>query len=142
MFFFLIRSYFTFALKCSYFSRTQLLWSTFSQLSEAATGYQPATLLKERLWHSCFPVNFAKFLRTRFLQNTYGWLLLNFLSWWRKPVVEYFFSCKFTIKGFHKILVNFPEIFRTAIFTEQPWMTASGKCFEPKILKSTSIRKK
>ena len=23
-----------------------------------------ATLLKKRLWHSCFPVNFAKFLRT------------------------------------------------------------------------------
>ena len=25
-----------------------------------------ATLLKKRLWHSCFPVNFAKFLRTPF----------------------------------------------------------------------------
>ena len=23
-----------------------------------------ATLLKKRLWHKCFPVNFAKFLRT------------------------------------------------------------------------------
>ena len=30
----------------------------------------PATLLKERLWHRCFPVSFAKFLRTPFLQNT------------------------------------------------------------------------
>ena len=28
---------------------------------------QPATLLKKRLWHSCFHVNFAKFLRTPFL---------------------------------------------------------------------------
>ena len=27
----------------------------------------PATLLKKRLWHRCFPVNFAKFLRTPFL---------------------------------------------------------------------------
>ena len=26
-----------------------------------------ATLLKKRLWHRCFPVNFAKFLRTTFL---------------------------------------------------------------------------
>ena len=25
---------------------------------------RPATLLKKRLWHRCFPVNFAKFLRT------------------------------------------------------------------------------
>ena len=24
----------------------------------------PATLLKKRLWHRCFPVNFVKFLRT------------------------------------------------------------------------------
>ena len=28
-----------------------------------------STLLKKRLWHSCFPVNFAKFLRTPFLQK-------------------------------------------------------------------------
>ena len=27
----------------------------------------PATLLKKRLWHRCFPVNFVKFLRTPFL---------------------------------------------------------------------------
>ena len=31
-----------------------------------------ATLLKKRLWHRSFPVNFAKFLRTTFLQNTSG----------------------------------------------------------------------
>ena len=29
-----------------------------------------ATLLKKRLWHRCFLVDFVKFLRTRFLQNT------------------------------------------------------------------------
>ena len=27
-------------------------------------GLRPATLLKKRLWHRYFPVNFAKFLRT------------------------------------------------------------------------------
>ena len=32
----------------------------------------PATLLKKRLWHRCFLVNFAKSLRTPFLQNTSG----------------------------------------------------------------------
>ena len=30
------------------------------------------TLLKKRLWHSCFPVNFAKFLRKPVLQSTSG----------------------------------------------------------------------
>ena len=34
------------------------------------------TLFKMRLCHKCFPVDFAKFLRTPFLQNTYGRLLL------------------------------------------------------------------
>ena len=37
----------------------------------------PATLLKKRLWHRCFPVNFVKFLRTPFLQNTSGRLLFK-----------------------------------------------------------------
>ena len=35
-------------------------------------------LLKKRLWHMCFPENFVKFLRTSFLQNTSGRLLLRF----------------------------------------------------------------
>ena len=39
-------------------------------------GLSPATLLEKRLWHRCFPVNFAKSLRTPFLQNTSGRLLL------------------------------------------------------------------
>ena len=34
----------------------------------------PATLLKKKLWQRCFPVNFVKFLRTRFLQKTSGLL--------------------------------------------------------------------
>ena len=43
------------------------------------TGHRPATLLKKRLWHSCFPVNFAKFFRTPFFKNTSGgclWILV------------------------------------------------------------------
>ena len=37
-----------------------------------------ATLLKKRLQHRCFPVNFAKCLKTTFLQNTTG---DRFWSW-------------------------------------------------------------
>ena len=36
-----------------------------------------ATLLIKRLWHRCFPMNFAKFLRAPFSQNTFGRLLLD-----------------------------------------------------------------
>ena len=40
-------------------------------------GLRPATLLKKRPWHRCFPVNFAKFLRTPFLTEHLCWLRLN-----------------------------------------------------------------
>ena len=40
-------------------------------------GLRPATLLQKRLWRRCFPVIFVKFLRTYFLHNTSGWLLLT-----------------------------------------------------------------
>ena len=36
----------------------------------------PTTLLKKRLWHGCFPVNFAKFLGTPLLTEQLWWLLL------------------------------------------------------------------
>ena len=36
----------------------------------------PATLFKKRLWHRCFPVIFAKFLRTPFSTEHLWWLLL------------------------------------------------------------------
>ena len=35
-------------------------------------GLRLAILLKKSIWRKCFPVNFAKFLRTPFLQNTSG----------------------------------------------------------------------
>ena len=31
--------------------------------------FRPAILLKRRLWQSCFPVNFVKFLRTPFYRT-------------------------------------------------------------------------
>ena len=40
-------------------------------------GLRPVNLLKKRLWHRCFPMNFVKYLRTPFLQNTSGRLLLT-----------------------------------------------------------------
>ena len=38
--------------------------------------FRSATLLKKRLWHRCFPANFAKFLRTPFFKGHLWWLLL------------------------------------------------------------------
>ena len=41
------------------------------------TGLKLATLLKKRLWHRCFPVNFAKFLRTPLFTEDFQRLLLD-----------------------------------------------------------------
>ena len=51
--------------------------NTYAKVSFWIKLQGPATLLKRRLWHKCFPVSFTKSLRTPFLQNTSGWLLLQ-----------------------------------------------------------------
>ena len=48
-----------------------------SFLFNKVAGLKPATLFKKRLWRRCFPVNFAKFLRTPFLIEHLWWLFLE-----------------------------------------------------------------
>ena len=58
----------------------------------------PATLIKKRLWHRCVPVNSAKFLRTPFLQNTSGRLLLEIKSPWYLHSFFYIRTSKFCLR--------------------------------------------
>ena len=44
-------------------------------------GLGNATFLKKRLWRRCFRVDFTKFLRTHFSQNTSGRLLPSLYLW-------------------------------------------------------------
>ena len=44
-------------------------------------GLRPATLLKKRLCHRCFPLNIVKFLRTPFCIEHLWWLLLIIVPW-------------------------------------------------------------
>ena len=46
-------------------------------------GLRLATLFKKRLWHRCFLVNFAIFLRTPSLPNTSEQVLLTLPTNWR-----------------------------------------------------------
>ena len=48
-----------------------------SRFFNKVAGLRPATLLKKRLWHRCFPVNFTKVLRIPFLHNISARLLLK-----------------------------------------------------------------
>ena len=54
-----------------------LFFNKVSGLEAPTQVFRPATLLKKRLLHRCFPVNFVKFLRTAFLQNNSGRLRLT-----------------------------------------------------------------
>ena len=51
----------------------------FEEQNQSPRGVllRPAALLKKRLWYRCFPVNFAKFLKTPFLTEHLRWLLLE-----------------------------------------------------------------
>ena len=52
-------------------------------------GLRPATSLKKRLWYRCFPVNFAKFLRTPFVTEHLWWLFLIHLKVSRRLLNPY-----------------------------------------------------
>ena len=49
-------------------------------MKNAKEGVSQPKFIKKRLWHRCFSVNFAKFLRQPFLQNNSERLLLKFSS--------------------------------------------------------------
>ena len=59
------------------------------------------SLWKERLWHRYFYVNFVKFLRTTFLQNTSGRLLL---SLWEDRSFQYKVPFSLSFISLKKIL--------------------------------------
>ena len=56
---------------------TTCAWVFFNK----SAGLRPAVLLKKRLWHRCFPVNFAKLPKILFLKEHLRWLLLKGNTW-------------------------------------------------------------
>ena len=59
------------------FTGQHLCQSVFSNI---VAGLRTATLLKRRLWHRWFPVNFVKFPRTHFFIEHLWWLLLKAIA--------------------------------------------------------------
>ena len=79
------------------------LYQSLFLMKLQAWGLRSATLLKKRLWHRCFPVNFAKFL-TPFLQNTSS-------------------GCFYTLKGVRLIWMNgSPSWFSQMVFLLFWWV--------------------
>ena len=50
---------------------------TFTKFTGKHLRQRVSFLIKKRLWHSCFPMNFEKFLRAPFLIEHLRWLLLG-----------------------------------------------------------------
>ena len=67
-------------------------------------GLRPATLFIKGLWHRCFPVNFAKLLRTPFSQSTSGVLVLRYF------VNKLFLVYQFLFHGGLLSLKIFPKL--------------------------------
>ena len=85
-------------------------------LFNKVAGLSKAPLLKKRFWHRCFPVNFAKFLRAPFLQNTSGRLLYLKSRWkWMEACLQncwlllicYWISCLITFNEIFFNLITF-----------------------------------
>ena len=72
-----------------------------SQENTWARFQRPATLLKKGLWHRCFPVNFAKFLRTPFLREH---LYSRLLSSWLFEALET--KLEFQVMFFKKYVIS------------------------------------
>ena len=83
-----------------------------SKKSQENTFARVSILIKLQawLWHSCFPVNFAKFLRTPFLQNTSGWLLLS------TGIFKYFVNCLVTSISRNLFLCLLPPFISSIYF--------------------------
>ena len=64
-----------------------------------------------RLWHRCFPVNFAKFLKTTFFTEHLQWLLFTIKKVCRSFIFFFFFifASTFTFDG--KEIMNNGKIF-------------------------------
>ena len=66
----------------------------FEKITGKYLCLRPATLSEKRLWQRYLPVDFAKFLRTPFSQNTSGRLLLHFemTACFQPPRLQEFFA--------------------------------------------------
>ena len=78
------------------------LWQSFFLIKLQA---DVCNFTKKRLWHRCFPVNFGKSLRTPFLRNISGWLLLMIGHYWQQSL-KVTQSLKISICGSRSFLLH------------------------------------
>ena len=85
---------------------------------------RPAILFKKRFWHSCFPVNFAKFKNTFFIE----------LVWWLLLTIN--FSIRFPTKSLFRSNCQ-----RCSTKWRNPYGSRSGVFYKKDVLKIGIIRR-
>ena len=83
-------------------------------------SFNKKALLKKRLWHRCFPVNFAIFLRTPFIIE-HLWWLLNEITWIKRK--RWGRRSRITLKYFLKL-----TFYLLCVWTqcEYAWLTTNS----------------
>ena len=82
--------------------------NNFNEMFPLARMFPLAVM--HRFWYRCSPVNFAKFLRKPFLQNTSGgcfWQEMNWISLLNLKTRKKSFSKKISNKNFSKIFLSY-----------------------------------
>ena len=88
----------------------------------ARVSFYTVILLKKRIWHRGFPLNFARCLRVPFLQNTSRWLLLFYISCWlyTLQLYMYYIYIFFFFYFLWQIPVYFVSYAKRMLYSEQP----------------------
>ena len=87
-----------------------------SQYSQENTCTRPANLLKKRLSHRYFPMNFSKLLRTPFLTEHIRWLLLYVEKYFLGNLHIWFIICATSLQ---KIFVIVSHVLRDTLSTSR-----------------------
>ena len=56
--------------------------------NQSSGGGVPASLLKDRLWRNCFPLNFARLLRAPFYIENLQWPLLKIVNFYHSVHIK------------------------------------------------------
>ena len=75
----------------------------------------PATLLKKRLWHRCFPAKTAKFLRTPVFIEHLRWLLLTVNSSWKYAIILFYVTLSISSSRFSFFIQLHMEAYRGSV---------------------------
>ena len=84
---------------------------------DVCQSLRPAILWKKRLWHSCFPVKFAKFLRTPFYRTPVVAASVNSLLEIGNTLLQYYYQhWKISRKQSEKIMIEWTKKYISEIF--------------------------